>query len=125
MFLIMLADRVQNRKRRAIQPATDASCDLALTAAARQPSGAANDLVALVIFHLREIGPALHLIAMGIQKALDTAQQKSDAPLAIGIDEPPRRQPAPPPALDCFAGDIESLGDIVDAQHRLGQLARV
>src|SRR5205814_1111667 len=109
-----------------IELARDPPADLVDAAVAhrREATGAAEDLGALGVIDLAEVGAARNLIAMRREEALDAAEQESDATLAVGENKPSRGQPFAPPALDGFAGDGEALGDVVDVEHRLGQGCR-
>jgi hypothetical protein len=122
----MLADRVKNRGRRTVELSRNATANLvdAALALPREPPRPAEDLVALAVIHLREIRPARDLVAVRREEALDAADQEPDAPLPIREHEPPRRQPAPPPALDRLARDVEPLGHVLDHQHRLAERRR-
>ena len=55
------------------------------------------------------------------EEALDHAEHEPDAAFAVLEDEPAGGEAAAAPALDGFAGDVESLGDIVDGHHRFGR----
>jgi len=87
-----------------------------------QPAGAAKDLRFLLVSGLGEISGAENLIAMDGQEALDDAEKESDAPLSVAKDKPAGSEAAPTPALNCFTGDVETLGDILDGHHGLGGL---
>src|SRR5579862_9898790 len=127
MFLIVLANGVQNRQRRAMHLSCDAPRDLTRAAMALlgEPSRPAKDEFALFIADLRKVRRLLNLIPMRREKPIDAAQQKPHALLAVCEDKPPRRQPAPPPALNRLAGDVEFLGDIIDRKHRLAESRRM
>ena len=89
MGFIVLADRVQDRQRRSMELARDAPRDLAGAAMALlgEALRATKDFLALVVADLREIGRLGDLFAMRREEAIDTAQEKPDAPLAIREDE--------------------------------------
>src|SRR4051812_9170393 len=97
MLFVVLANRMQNRQRRAIELSRDATRDLTRAAMAHlgQPLGAAKNRVAFIRTDLREVRPALHLIAMRCKEAIDAAEQKADASLTVREKESPRRQTAP------------------------------
>ena len=56
------------------------------------------------------------------EKPFDAADKETHPAFAVRKYKPPSRQPAPTPALNRFAGDVEAFGHIVDAEHRLRQL---
>ena len=68
---------------------------------------------------MRKIRLTIHLFTVRHKEALDAAQEKSNAALAIIERKMPRRQTLATPALDRLAGDVESLRDVVDRQYRL------
>src|SRR5205823_1464131 len=88
ILLIVLANRMKNGERRTIEAPAKATCDFALAAAAClcQPARAAQNFFALAIGDLRKIRSVLELVLVRMQKPLDTAEQKSYPPLAVGID---------------------------------------
>ncbi len=86
----------------------------------REAAGAANDLGFFLIRGLGEIAGAEDLVAMDGEEAFDSAEEESDAAFAVAVDEPAGGQAAATPALDGFAGDVESFGDIFDGHHRFG-----
>ena len=112
---------MRDRKRRAVITPADAAGDFAEAALAMsgQPAGAAENFGFFLVVGLREIPGFDDLIAMNRQEALDHAEHEPDAAFAIFEDEPAGGKPAPAPALDCFAGDVEALSHIVDGHHRL------
>ena len=120
--LIVVADYVGDRQRRAVDSPADPARDFAQAASAMagQSAGAAEDVGPFRFVCLREIAGANDLIAMDGQESLDHAEHESDAFFAVLEDDPAGRQAAATPSLNCFAGDVESLGDIVDGHHGFG-----
>src|SRR5439155_22882374 len=112
ILAVLLANCVQDGQRRTIKSPAEASRDFALTAAAalRQTARMMENLQAFVLLDLRDIGAMLKLILSRFEKSLDTAEEKPHSSFAIGLDESPRRQSAPTPALNCFARDILTIG---------------
>ena len=90
MLAVVVLDRVADRLDRPAQAAGDAPADLGQGAAtdARQTTGPPQDVLALVVGHLREAAAALHAVRVGRQKAIDHRLQEADLTLAVGNDGP-------------------------------------
>jgi hypothetical protein len=119
---IVLANGVKNRQRRAMELFTNAPGDFVGPAARfdGEASGPTKNLELFNLFHLRKIRLLGHLILMSADEPFDAAEQEANAAATVGENKPPRRQTAATPALNRFAGDVESLGDVIDRKHRLG-----
>src|SRR5205823_10644914 len=117
---IMLAQSVQNSQRRAIHPPCDAMGHLIdrARAARHEPTGIADDGLVFDIADERGVD-VVEGFLMRAEEALDAGEEKTDAAFAVREDESPRGQAATPPALDRFAGDAETFGEIVNREHRL------
>ena len=117
VLLIVSFNDVIDGERRAIDSPADASGDFTggTSAAARQSSRPFQYAGLLLIGNDREVPRLGDLIAVYGKEPLDGGKEKPHAAFAVGEDEDSCRQTPSAPALDGFAGDVESLGDFIDA----------
>ncbi len=122
-LLVVFADRVKNRGRRAVEPAGDSPGNflLAAVAGASQASSPADDLISLGVTDRRKIGSDGDLLAVSGEEPLDAGQEKTDPTLTVGEKKSPRRQSFATPALNGLTCDVESLAHIIDGKDRIGR----
>ncbi len=127
MFLVELANDVQDRQRRTAELARDAPRDLLNAAATsvRQQPRPLQDRIALDIGHLREVRGLGHLVLVYRHEPFDAREKETHPAFAVGEDEPSRRQTFATPALDRLAGDVEFLGHVIDRKHWLSKTCRM
>ncbi len=124
MLTVMVLDGVTDRLNRAAQAAGDAPADLGERSAADagQTAGAAENVFALRLGHLRETAASLDPVGVRLQKTVHHRLQEADLPLAV-VDDGLADQAELAPAANGLGRDVQPFADLFQRDDRLGHLA--